>query len=189
MTKKYLLIAFLGPDGAGKTSYINILKKKLIHKNITFTNYHFVPAIFKKKNVVIVKNPHSKKKRSKFLSFCKLIFMMIKCHFFILIDRLFSKEIIIFDRYAHDILIDPIRYRFNLQQKFTKIILNLFPQPDLWIIVVNKPSVIWKRKKEVKYQILKKQIISYQLFKKKNTNSIFCKNYDDLEKIFKLLTL
>ena len=76
-------------------------------------------------------------------------------------------------------------YNKNLQKK----ILNLFPQPDLWIIVVNKPSVIWKRKKEVKYQILKKQIISYQLFKKKNSNSIFCKKYDDIEKIFKFLTI
>ena len=52
--------------------------------------------------------------------------MMLKCHFFILIDRLYSKEIIIFDIMSY-ILIDPIRYRFNLQQKFTKTILNLFP--------------------------------------------------------------
>ena len=72
--------------------------------------------------------------------------MMLKCHFFILIDGLYSKKLLfLIDMLM--ILIDPIRYRFNLQQKFTKTILNLFPQPDLWIIVVNKPSVIWKRKK------------------------------------------
>ena len=69
-------------------------------------------------------------------------------------------------------MIDPIRYRFNLDKKLTTFILNLFPRPDLWIILNIKPNIIWKRKQEIKYKVLLKQIKNYKKFANKKKNSI-----------------
>ena len=63
-------------------------------------------------------------------------FYFVFGRFFIINQTL---KVYIFDRYAHDVLIDPIRYRFNLSKKLTKFILGFFPEPDLWIYL--KPSI------------------------------------------------
>ena len=188
MFNKTKIIAFLGPDGSGKTTIIKLLKKKISKKNISSKQYHLFPHFFENRKTIIVKNPHSKKPRSKFLSFLKIILWLIKYKIFIIINFFLKYKIVIFDRYAHDILIDPLRYRFNLNLKLTNFILKMFPQPNLWVIMVNKPSIIWKRKKEVEYKILARQLKDYKKFAKKNSNSIICKDTKDINKIIKYLS-
>ena len=98
----------------------------------------------------------------------------------VILEYFFSKNnLVIFDRYAHDILIDPIRYRYNLNKNLTKFFLKFFPKPDLWIFMINKSEVIWKRKKEVKFNILKRQLKDYLRLKKKYKNSIICREKKD----------
>ena len=67
-----------------------------------------------------------------------------------------------------------LKYVFDLDKKLTTFILNLFPRPDLWIILNIKPNIIWKRKQEIKYKVLLKQIKNYKKFanKKKKFNFI-----------------
>ena len=187
MLRKTITLVFLGPDGAGKSTYIKKISQNLKKKKINLVNYHLYPNFFKKKKPVIVSNPHSKMPRSEFTSFLKLFYWLIKYHFFLILIKNISKKIIIFDRHAYDILIDPVRYRFKLNKKITNSILKLFPKPDLWIIVTNHPSVIWKRKKEVKYKVLVKQVRSYNKLSKKFKNSIVCRNFSDTKKILKYL--
>ena len=74
-----------------------------------------------------------------------------------------------------------------MNKKLTSSILKLFPKPDLWVIATNHPSVIWKRKKEVKYKVLVKQVRSYNMLSKKFKNSIVCRNFSDTKKILKHL--
>lgn len=183
MLKNSIVLVFLGPDGAGKSTYINMLENQLKKKKIVYKSYHLIPNFFKSKKSIVVSNPHSKKKRSKIFSFLKLLYWLIKTQIFTFFDKHISKQIIMFDRYAYDVLIDPVRYRFNLDVRLTKYILSLFPKPNLLIIVTNKPSIIWKRKKEIKYKILVQQLKKYNFLKNKYNNSIFCKDKKDIKKI------
>ena len=87
--------------------------------------------------------------------------------FYFLINSKKKNNLIIFDRYAHDLLIDKIRYKFNLPKKITKFILDLFPRPHLWIILKAPIKLIEKRKKELPTKELKRQMREYLNFSKK----------------------
>jgi len=169
---KNIIITFLGPDGSGKTTLIKKVEKHLLLKKINVSIFHLKPFFFKNINTKIVNNPHNQIPRSKLFSFMKLCYWLLLYNFFFLISFIRPRKIYLFDRYADDILIDPIRYRFNLDKKLTTFILNLFPRPDLWIILNIKPNIIWKRKQEIKYKVLLKQIKNYKKFAIKKKNSI-----------------
>ena len=77
-----------------------------------------------------------------------------------------------FDRYAHDLSIDNIRYQFNLSQKLTKLLLNFFPEPNLWVHLEASISKIEKRKKELSRNELQKQLRKYRYFFKNKNNLI-----------------
>ena len=61
-----------------------------------------------------------------------------------------SKKIFFFDRYIYDIIIDPLRYRFSLSNKLTKLIIKFIIKPDLIILLTGNPNKIYSRKKELK---------------------------------------
>ena len=117
------------------------------------------------------------------MSILKLLFWLLKYKIAIFFDNLQNYQIIIFDRYADDLIIDPIRYRFNLNKKYTSYILKFFPKPFIWIIMLDKPLNIWRRKKEVKYKVLVDQLKLYKKFAKNKKNSIICNNFKDLNKV------
>ena len=175
------IIVIMGPDGSGKSTIAKKITKILKKKNL-------VPSfsLIKKKGNIVT-NPHAKAPRSKLISFLKILFWMIKCKIAIYVDNLLNYKIIIFDRYAHDLIIDPLRYRFNLDKNFTYYLLKYFPKPFIWIIMLDKPSNIWKRKKEVKYEILLKQLKLYKNFAKNKNNAIIFNNLKDVENIEKYI--
>ena len=176
-----MIVAFLGPDGSGKTFVINNLKKKLEKKKISLQIIHLKPDLIKNKKIKIVKFPHKKPKRSYLISICKLLYWLFIFRIFF-IKNFFSKQkLFMFDRYPHDILIDPLRYRYNFNIYLTKIILSLFPQPDLWIHLKNKPEIIWKRKKEIAYEDLLHQLKDYKNFFKNKKNLIINNYKKDLK--------
>ena len=77
-------------------------------------------------------------------------------------------KICIFDRYAHDILIDPLRYKHNLSFNLTKFVLNFFPKPNMWIFLNPPLETIKTRKLELSDKEYKKQVNSYvKLFRHK----------------------
>ena len=89
---------------------------------------------------------------------------------FFLIKSRKENQLIIFDRYAHDLLIDKTRYRFNLSDKTTKFILSLFPEPNLWIVLKAPIKLIEKRKKELSTKELKRQMKLYINFARNKKN-------------------
>ena len=78
--------------------------------------------------------------------------------------------IFIFDRYANDILIDPLRYKHSLSAKFTKKILTLFPKPNLWIFLNPPFRTVKSRKNELQDVELKRQISEYSKFFRNKKN-------------------
>ena len=185
---KTLVIAFMGVDGSGKSTLIKELNTKLnkIYKKIK--NLHLRPYLFLIDRRTVISNPHSEKTpKSKIISFLQILIWFFIYHFFFLINLNRKNQLIIFDRYAHDLLFDKIRYRFNLANKFTRFILNFFPKPHLWIILKAPIKLIEKRKKELKTKELKRQMKMYIKFSKKKKNTILLDTSTSIKKNISLI--
>ena len=164
LLRSSIIISFMGVDGSGKTT----LSKKIKQFYKKSKYLHLKPYILFQDRRTVIKDPHNQKKSTLIISFLRLLSWLISYKIFFLIDK--NNKIYIFDRYAHDILIDPIRYKHNFPKILTKFILNIFPKPDLWIFL--KPSI--KTLKSRKYELseiqLRLQMKKYSIFFKNKKN-------------------
>ena len=162
--KSKTIIAFMGVDGSGKTT----LAKK-INKLFKESKYlHLKPYILIKDPRTTVKNPHSYNKSSFIISFMRIVSWLISYKIFFFINK--SKRIYIFDRYAHDIIVDPLRYKNSLSKNIIKFIIDFFPKPNLWIFLNPSIKVVKSRKNELNDKELKRQIKEYSFFFKNKKN-------------------
>jgi thymidylate kinase len=162
-----LVIAFMGPDGSGKTTIINGVKKDLAEVFRQHKQYHLFPKGGIETPPTI--NPHGQKPRGYFGSLAKLFYFLGLYsigYWFKVYPLKIKSTLVIFDRYYHDILVDPKRYRNGTSKTWTKLIGYIIPKPDVWILLDVPGDVIQKRKAEVTPVESKRQVIAYQeLFK------------------------
>ena len=183
-----IIVSFMGVDGSGKSTLIQILKKKLRNKFKKIKYIHLRPYLILLDKNTVQSNPHkSKKTWPILLNFFRILYWLIIYRFFFYFFANKSGQLIIFDRYAHDLMIDPIRYKFNLPYRITKFILDLFPNPSLWVVLNAPIKVLEKRKKELPTKELKKQIRSYLSFTKQRKNSIVINTNNSIQSSLSLI--
>lgn len=159
-------IAFLGPDGSGKTTIIN----GLVNSNLPFrqTNYfHLKPIENTEKKITVTTDPHKYKPYSKLKSLVKL------CYFFFQYNLGWLKSIVplrvrsslvIFDRYYDDLIADNKRYRYGGGIFLAKFFRLFIKKPALYFILVTDAATIYKRKQEVTFSELENQVKKYKDF-------------------------
>tara|TARA_B110000967_G_C18853329_1_gene545775 strand:+ start:972 stop:1550 length:579 start_codon:yes stop_codon:yes gene_type:complete len=162
--KKNIIISLMGVDGSGKTTLAKHLQKKFNNSKYL----HLKPYILFQDRRTVVKTPHFQKKSFFILSLLRLLSWLISYKVFFYQSK--QKNLFFFDRYAHDILIDPLRYKHGLSQNLTKFILHFFPKPDLWIFLNPPIKTIKLRKLELPDNELKRQIKFYKKFFTKQKN-------------------
>ena len=163
---KSLSIAFLGPDGSGKSTLIELLKKSdLPFKDLDY--YHLKPKLKKNKGYhnIVVTDPHLALPYSALISYVKLAYFIFQYNLGWVLNILPLKKksvLIIFDRYFEDILADPKRYRYGGKTVIAHWARNFIPSPDIYFILVAAPEVIYQRKQEVLFDELKRQVSAYR---------------------------
>ena len=183
-----IIVSFMGVDGSGKSTLIELLRKKLKNKFRKIKYIHLRPYLILLDKSTVQANPHkSKKTWPILLNFFRILYWLIIYRFFFYLFGNNSNQLIIFDRYAHDLMIDSIRYKFNLPINITKFILSLFPNPNLWIVLNAPIKVLEKRKKELPTKELKKQIRSYLDFAKQRKNSIVVNTNNSVQSSLSLI--
>jgi thymidylate kinase len=183
-----IIVSFMGVDGSGKSTLIELLKKKLKNKFRKIKYIHLRPYLILLDKSTVQANPHkSKKTWPILLNFFRILYWLIIYRFFFYLFGNNSNQLIIFDRYAHDLMIDPIRYKFNLPINIAKFILDLFPNPNLWIVVNAPIKVLEKRKKELPTKELKRQIRTYLNFAKQRKNSIVVNTNNSVQSCLSLI--
>jgi thymidylate kinase len=183
-----IIVSFMGVDGSGKSTLIELLRKKLKNKFRKIKYIHLRPYLILLDKSTVQANPHkSKKTWPILLNFFRILYWLIIYRFFFYLFGNNSNQLIIFDRYAHDLMIDPIRYKFNLPINIAKFILDLFPNPNLWIVVNAPIKVLEKRKKELPTKELKRQIRTYLNFAKQRKNSIVVNTNNSVQSCLSLI--
>lgn len=160
-----LMVVFLGADGSGKSTAIAEIEQRLspIFRQTQYT--HLRPRLgLEVSDSSPVIDPHGQPPRSWLASALKLIYFLADyClgYLWQTYPRLVRSTLVIYDRYYHDLLVDPKRFRYGASLWLAEIVGRLIPQPDLWILLDAPPEVLQARKQEVSYEETARQRDEY----------------------------
>ncbi len=164
-------VAIFGPDGIGKSTLIEQL---IQHYQPAFWGVaykHFRPRM--DSNIhgdgAPVTNPHAERPRSGLASVAKIAYYFFDYWLGYLtnVRLLLSKgKFVIFDRYADDIKVDPIRYRYSGPRWLVDLMCKGIPRPDLVIVLDAPASLIQSRKSEVNSSETERQLKEYEKISK-----------------------
>jgi thymidylate kinase len=174
-----MLVVFLGPDGSGKST---IAKRTLELASGSFHGeklYYWRPGLFPemgklmrfwspgKKGKRENPHPHAHKRGNAIKSLARFFFYMMDYIFgfyFKIYPQVIKKKLIIMDRYYYDFLVDLHRYRFNIPEWLPKFFLPCIPKPDMTFYLNTEPRDLLKRKQELTFQELDRQVHAFQNF-------------------------
>lgn len=81
-------------------------------------------------------------------------------------------DIVVFDRYYHDLLIDPRRFRIALPKSVLAAFARLLPKPDMVFCLVADPDVIHGRKPELPIAEVRRQVNDLEVLGKSLSSAV-----------------
>lgn len=158
-------LSFTGPDGAGKTSVIELLKVRMSQVYSDISYYHYRPDILPNigaaaKKAKVIKsvdtdysNPHRGSKTGTLNSAIRYLYYSadyVLGYFLKVRRKLSRRNVVIFDRYHTDILTDSRRSRIYINFKWLTKFYNLcIPKMDYPFFLTAPSEVIHERKQEL----------------------------------------
>jgi thymidylate kinase len=162
-----LMVAVLGPDGSGKSSVLSQCSKDLLPAFRRVQVFHLRPRLggTDSPGSTPNTNPHGQPPRGVITSTAKLAFLWADYtlgYWFKVRPQLVRSTLVLFDRYYHDLLVDPRRYRFASPMWLARWVGHLIPKPDLWLLLDAPPEVLHQRKTEVSFAETARQLKAYR---------------------------
>jgi len=196
-----ITVAFLGPDGSGKTTCAkNILRllSRSFHKQ---AHFYWRPGLLKAPGVLLHlrqeqegemnPNPHGHERESFLKSQLRFFYYLVD---FIIGDlwkiRLskIRKCFCVFDRHYYDILVDRFRYNFSLPEWMLKLGAAIVPKPDLVFYLHNSLSTLIERKQELPQGEIERQINGYINLVKRLPTAYIINNEDNIQQVLAKLS-
>ena len=98
-------------------------------------------------------------------SILKLLYWLVDCwlgYMFTVRPARCNSGLVLSDRYMHDILVDPRRYRLPASSLwFAKLVVGLAPRPDLYVLLDVPSEIVQQRKAEVTPAESQRQRLNY----------------------------
>lgn len=168
---------FMGPDGVGKSTTIQRLRLELETLFIPCMAGRWRPGVIRRVTPdSFNRMPHMKSLRGSVTSFVCLLGLALDFTIGYALSTypaMARAETVIFDRYFHDLLIDPKRYRYAGPTWLPRLISRLIPpRKALFVILDADEEVILSRKQELPPDELRRQRIAYRAFASHAPNSI-----------------
>lgn len=160
-----LTVALLGPDGSGKTTLIESLRSGFAAAFNHSAVFRLRPDIFRRNLPGANPHPHAAPSRSACASTAKLALLLVDYvagYWITLKPRLVRNDLILFDRYYHDLLADPTRYRLRGLARLARLVGRLIPGPDVFLILEAPETAILARKSELTLDALRRLRVSYR---------------------------
>ncbi len=182
-----IIVVLLGPDGVGKSAVGEQLLIRILPTFRGRARFHLRPKVFSKYSTlkgIPVTDPHGSPPRGFFPSLAKLVYFWFDYVFgyWLQVRPLkVRSNFVLFDRYYHDLMIDPKRYRYSAPMWLTRLVGRILPQPDLFIILDAPAAIIHSRKQEVTLEETQRQREAYLQFAKKTPNAIVLNTEQSLE--------
>ena len=169
-----LFLVFLGPDGVGKTTTIDLVTQSLKPIFGDQRLFHWRPQLIKPRttdeelnvnNGWTSLNRHGEPPRGTLVSLVRLGGVFADYWLGqrkVVRPVLSSGGLVVFDRYYHDILVDSRRYRYGGPQWLLKGLQPLLPQRKVFFVVLDaEEDAILMRKQEVTSEELRSQRKKY----------------------------
>jgi len=163
-----LLVVLLGADGSGKTSVARGLAE-LDRPLMKVVRFHLFPGWLPLggrggRAGEAVTAPHAARNRSLPLSIVKMLAWYLEFslgHAVRLWRPLEQGALVVFDRYAYDLLVDPRRYRYGGPSWLARLVARAVPKPDLCIVLDAPATQLRARKNEVSFAELQRHCREY----------------------------
>lgn len=139
-------------------------------------------AQFRGQTDMIVVDPHGKPPRGVLLSLIKIVVWLVEEWY----AQFFHEKkdtLLICDRYYHDLLVDPRRYRFGAPAWTAMLIGKLMPQPKLWVLLNAPVEVLQARKQEVPAEETSRQCQAYLAFVRRQQRYVVVDASQPLHKV------
>jgi thymidylate kinase len=180
-----LRIVILGPDGAGKSSVIQGFMGSWIQAGRVVKMRHLKPFYVRPRRgapVLINPVPHCMPPRSALTSVAKIfVWLLEEWYAYLLQDK--KAVLLICDRYYHDLLVDPIRYRYGGPMSIARLIGTLMPRPRLWVLLDAPTEILRARKQEVQAEESARQRQAYLSLVRKQRNYVIVDASQPLGKV------
>ena len=174
-----ILVSVLGPDGVGKSTLIESLPDALGASFRRRRVFHWRPQTFaRRRNNRPVTDPHGQVPRGTLISMTYLFAFFIDYwigYFFLIRPLLVRSSIVLFDRYFHDVLVDPLRYRYGGPKWFAACLCRLLPEPDLVILLDANEDLILARKTELPRAEIQRQREAYRKLRFKRAQEVYAR--------------
>jgi thymidylate kinase len=161
-----LFVAILGPDGAGKSTLAASIESSCQPLFPFSLRQHVRPRLFGRSDAPDLA-PHSHRSAGFVRSVLKLAFLVLDYtlgYWVITRPAVKSGALCIADRYFHDLLVDPVRYRCRPPRWLIDRVVGLMPKPDLVFVLVAPRDVIAQRKDELDAEEIERQTKAYAGF-------------------------
>ena len=151
-----LHVAFLGSDGSGKSSVIDRVVPDLAPAFRKTARFHLRPGLgMKKDDGKLVPDPHCQAPWNLPVSIVKTFYLWFDYFigwWVVVWPKIVCSTLVVFDRYYHDLLVDPKRYRYGGPMWLARWTGKLIPKPDLWVLLDAPPEILQTRKQEVPFE-------------------------------------
>lgn len=159
-------VAVFGPDGAGKSSVIAALERRLPHCSKNVETRHLRPPLPGRWRVDAdtgpVVDPHGRPPKSAVASAAQMAMWLAAYWLDRFLRRKVNATLLIYDRYMHDVLVDPKRYRYGGPAWFARLMSGLTPRLDLVFVLDAPASILQQRKQEVPIEETERQRDAYR---------------------------
>lgn len=162
-----ILVAVMGPDGSGKSLVIDTLLAQQQDGFRRTRSFHLRPGILGASEDARApsSDPHAKPAYGGAKSAVKLAYVAtdyLLGYWLKVRPALVRSTFMIFDRYYHDLLVDPRRSRYGGPDWLVRLVGRVVPKPDLMLVLDAAVDVILARKQEVTRAECARQVAAYR---------------------------
>lgn len=168
-------IVLLGPDGSGKSSVMEALAGAADGWRKQTRCYHVKPGFLLRRREMrrgVVTSPHLQPPRPMWQGWLKMTMYLVEYWGNRLVRPLRVPGVLLYDRYMHDMALDPLRYRLpEHAAPMARRMAALAPVPHLFLCLSAAPETIQSRKSEVPVATTRQQCAAYEAFARQHQNA------------------